>query len=272
MYRLLVMDMDGTLLNDDGFISKKNMEYIELARQAGVKVVLATGRLLASADYFANRLNLSGPIISSNGALIVDGTGEIIHNRSLKDSEVLEVSRCAEKLGVYYHLYGREKIYIKDFSEEILKYYRDSNGKFQVRIQEFKNIENIINEENIQITKILFKEGDEEKRKLLYENLKKIKGIDITSSWHDNLEVLSCGVSKGAALKFLTEKYNLDREAIIAIGDNENDLSMIEYAGLGVSVANGVELLKEKADYITSSNEEDGISEVIKKFILSDRG
>lgn len=269
MYKLLVLDMDGTLLNDKGYISKKNIKSITKARNRGVEVVLATGRLLASANYFAQKLKLKSPLISSNGALLTDCCGKIIFNKILKEFQIKEVSKIAEEIGTYYHLYGKDSIYSKIIHEKMLKYYKDEQGSYQMGVQIFKDIKDIIHDEKIQINKILLKECDIDKRKILKNEIENIVGIETTSSWNDNLEVIKKGVSKGNALEYLAGMYKIDREKIIAVGDNENDISMIEYAGLGISVSNGITKLKEKADYITKlSNDEDAISEIIYKFIL----
>lgn len=269
MYKLLVMDMDGTLLNNKGFISDENIESIIKARKNGIEVVLATGRLLASANYFAQKLNLKSPIISSNGALLKDYSGEILFNKTLENSQIEQVLKKAEEIGTYYHLYGKDNIYSKIISEKILKYYKDEKGSYQMGVKQIKDIKDIICDENIHINKILLKECNAEKREILNKEIKNIEGIETTSSWNDNLEVIQKGVSKGRALEYLAKRYKIEREKIIAVGDNENDISMIEYAGLGISVSNGIAKLKKRADYITkSSNEDNAISEVIYKFIL----
>jgi len=90
----------------------------------------------------------------------------------------------------------------------------------------------------------------------------------VSQSLKDNLEVMNKGINKGNAIRILAEIYGINREEIIAIGDNENDISMIEYAGLGIAMGNAVDTLKERADYITGNYDEDGVAQAIEKFVL----
>ena len=118
------------------------------------------------------------------------------------------------------------------------------------------------------IYKFIFIDNDTKKLYKLREELKNIKNINVSSSWSNNIEVMEEEVSKGNSLKYLCERLNVKRENVIAIGDNENDMSMIDFAGLGVSMGNGNKKLKTIADIITSTNDEDGVAKIIEKYIL----
>ena len=98
--------------------------------------------------------------------------------------------------------------------------------------------------------------------------MEKIDGLEINSSWWDNLEMLEAGVHKGAAVRALAERLNLPMEQVMAIGDNENDLSMFEVAGLSVAMGNGTDRAKESADWVTLTNEEDGVAHAIEKAVF----
>ncbi|MDU5414364.1 MAG: HAD-IIB family hydrolase, partial [Clostridium perfringens] len=100
------------------------------------------------------------------------------------------------------------------------------------------------------------------------EELKKYEDLEVVSSSPSNFEVMNKGTSKGRAVKVLADILNINREEIMCLGDSENDLSMIEFAGLGVAMGNAEEFLKEKADYITDTNENDGVAKAIEKFVL----
>ena len=114
-------------------------------------------------------------------------------------------------------------------------------------------------------------EGVEEKNPYILDEirkeLRKVQGIKITSSWPNNIEVMNEGVDKGNAVKILAEKMNIDREDIIAFGDNYNDIEMIKFAGLGVAMGNAEELIKQEADYVTDTNQDSGVAKAIYKFL-----
>lgn len=99
------------------------------------------------------------------------------------------------------------------------------------------------------------------------KELRKVQGIKITSSWPNNIEVMNEGVDKGNAVKILAEKMNIDREDIIAFGDNYNDIEMIKFAGLGVAMGNAEEFIKQEADYVTDTNQDSGVAKAIYKFL-----
>lgn len=118
------------------------------------------------------------------------------------------------------------------------------------------------------IYKFLFIDNEREKLVKLRQELSTLNGINISSSWDNNLEVMDNWVSKGNSLEFLCNKLKISAKDVIAIGDNENDLTMINYAGLGVSMGNAADIVKNNADIITTTNDEDGVAKIIEKYVL----
>jgi Cof subfamily protein (haloacid dehalogenase superfamily) len=110
---------------------------------------------------------------------------------------------------------------------------------------------------------------NEDKLKEIRDELKEIDDIELASSSRHNIEITRKGVSKGRAVEVLGSYYNIKREEIVAIGDSENDLTMIEYAGLGIAMGNAIDVVKVKADYITDTNNNDGVVKAINKFIVN---
>jgi len=268
-YKLVAIDMDGTLLNSEGKISNRTRQAINEASNKGVYIVLATGRILKSALNYSSKLNLNKPIISSNGALIIDENKRVIYEKPMDLNTVKEIVRIGLEEEIYYHFYDEENFYANVYIEDIIKFYNndDVDKENQIRVNIFKDIDDLILD-NINVYKFLFIDNDISRLNSLKYRLNGIKGVSISSSWSNNLEVMDQGVSKGNSLKFLCEKLNISAEEVIAIGDNENDISMIEFAGLGVAMENGVEKVKSAADLVTSSNDEDGVAKVIEKYIL----
>lgn len=269
-YKLVAIDMDGTLLNSKGLVSDRTRQAIHEASKKGVYIVLATGRILKSAINHSLRLNIKKPIISCNGGIIVDENRRIIYERPIKARAVEEVANLGLKNNIYYHFYDEDSFYSTVYIEEVLNFYNSAESKkdgSEIKINIFDDIKEVINNK-INVYKFLFLDEDKEKLDSLRARLESIEDIGVCSSWGNNVEVMDKGVSKGTSLEYLCNKLKIHPEDVIAIGDNENDISMIEYAGLGVAMDNGVESIKSVSDLITESNDEDGVAKVIEKYIL----
>lgn len=270
-YKLIAIDMDGTLLNSKNEISERNVKAIEEATKKGVHIVLSTGRILTSAEFYADSINLNNYILASNGAIIRDKEKKIIYKIPINMNAVKEVMNLGRKHNVYYHFYDEESFYTNHFIEEIYQYYNASFQKqkgLSIDLHIFKEDKEIYENNNLNVYKFLFLDEDRDKLDKLKGELSNIEGINVSSSWSNNVEVMSDRVSKGLSLKYLCDKLNIDRKNVIAIGDNENDISMIEFAGLGVAMGNGEEIVKNKADIITDTNENDGVAQIIEEYVL----
>lgn len=268
-YKLIALDMDGTLLNSENEVSQRTRKAILGAGEKGVNVVLATGRILASAMKYSSKIDLRRPIISSNGAIIIDENEEIIYKKHIDNSAIEEITRLADKNNMYYHFYTEDSFYSNQYVKDIVEFYNPSGIKDEEKIafNLYEDINEIL-DKKINIYKFIFIDNDTKKLYKLRGELNEIDNINISSSWSNNIEVMEKKVSKGNSLKYLCERLNIPRESVIAIGDNENDISMIDYAGLGVSMKNGDEKLKNISDIITSTNDNDGVAEIIEKYIL----
>ncbi|WP_353092772.1 Cof-type HAD-IIB family hydrolase [Tissierella praeacuta] len=267
-YKLVATDMDGTLLNSSNQVSERTKKAIENAKAKGVHVVLSTGRVLKSALSYSRTLDLRNPIVACNGAIIVDETGNIIYRRPIDNSLVKEIVNIARNNNIYYHFYDENRFYSHTKVDEILKFYSEGDESNRIDIKIFDNIEEITKIKDLNIYKFLFVDDDKNKLQNLRTELNKLNNIETSSSWSNNIEAMGLNVSKGMALSELCNNLKINPEEVIAIGDNENDLSMINFAGLGVAMENGAESIKKQADYVTASNDEDGVAKVIEKFVL----
>lgn len=267
-YKLIAIDMDGTLLNSENKISQRTKNAIKNAQEMGVHIVIATGRILKSALYYADKLNLKTPLVACNGAVVVDKSRSVISEKALSKDKIRNMIKLAKREEVYFHFYDKNSFYSDIRSEEVLEFYSEGNEETQIDLVVFKDIEDIIENHDLSVYKFLFVDNKDEKLKGLREKIDKVENISISSSWINNIEVMEEGVSKGRAVEDLCKKLNISPEEVIAIGDNGNDLSMIRFAGLGVAMENGIKRIKEESDYITSSNDNDGVAKVIEKFIL----
>lgn len=267
-YKLVAIDMDGTLLNSNNEVSERTKKAIEMAKKKGVHIILSTGRVLKSALSYSRNLDLKNPIVACNGAIIVDEDANIIYKRPIDNNKVKEIVNLARRKNIYYHFYDESKFYSHVKVDEVLQFYNEGNENTSIDIKVFQDIEEIVKHKDLNVYKFLFIDNNQDNLQDLRGELDKLGDISTSSSWANNIEAMGLNVSKGEAIRELCTRLQVKPEEVIAIGDSENDLSMLRFAGLGVSMGNGDESIKKQADYTTDSNDEDGVAKVIEKFIL----
>jgi Cof subfamily protein (haloacid dehalogenase superfamily) len=260
-FKLVVIDIDGTLIGPDYTISQRNIEAIRKARSMGVIVTLATGRNFRAAVDYAMELELDVPIITYNGALIrYPHMEEIILHKPLPEALAREIVKIAKENNLRISLYINDNIISDDLGPGY-------PGKLAHNISIVESLEDYFQREPTRI--IVMGDGDNIKKFSQVFTQREAKPYMVTFLGGGNLEVLHPEVSKMSAIKNLAEKLDISKEEIIAIGDNDNDIEMIKFAGLGVAMGNSPQEIKDIADYVTLSNIEDGVAEVIEKFIFN---
>lgn len=271
-YKLICIDMDGTLLNDDKKISNQNIEAIKKAHDKGVNIAICTGRIFISARYFAELIGVKAPIIASNGAYIREkDKEEVVYKVPLGKDNCEEIEKILNRYD--FHKYYNQfdsivsgKAFPKDYRYVIVN--NTLPKKHKINLVTTDNMGQYIKENSDEILKCVCISTDFEKLSEAKAELLKIDGIEAVSSGRDNIEIMNRGVSKGRAVSKLADFYNISSDEVICIGDNENDISMIKYAGLGVAMGNGESYVKDVADYVTNTNNNSGVAKVIEKFIL----
>lgn len=273
MYKLICLDMDGTLLNSSGKISPGNLQAIKSAHEKGVKVTICTGRVFTSAAYYGSLLGVKVPIIALNGAYIREkDKDEVIYKSVLGTHRCRKILKVLKKYGIYAHFNAPDMIFTEKIiysSEGYSRINKDLPDEWKINIQVSEDWERVFEKYGDYITKCIAIDDDVKKIRKAKEELLQDEEIEVVSSWYNNIEIMCKGVSKGRAVKVLSGFYNIKREEIMCIGDNENDISMIKYAGLGVAMGNAEEFVKNEADFVTDKNDEDGVARAIEKFVLS---
>lgn len=262
-YKLVAMDMDGTLLNEKLEISPRTKEAIKKAREEGVVVTLATGRMYQSVLPFAQELDLAIPLITYNGALVRDSaTGETYYHEPVALEYAKEILAIAESRNLHINLYLDDNLYVKEINRRVEFYANIANVKAYA-------VGSLVDFLQDSPTKILSIGEPEELKGLAGEIQEKMEGkVAVTTSNPRFLEIISPLVSKGQALKELAQKLGIKQEEVVAFGDNYNDLSMIEYAGLGVAMSNGPLEVQKKANLVALSNEEEGVADILERYVL----
>ncbi|MDQ0148164.1 Cof-type HAD-IIB family hydrolase [Eubacterium multiforme] len=270
--KLICIDMDGTLLKDQQIVSEENKKAIEEAVAKGVKVAITTGRIYDCAKLYSKEIGLDTPIIASNGAFI-GYNDEVIYNNPLDIDDIKLFFDVTKKYGLKAYLTANFGI----ISEEELPenhVYKILNKTLKedekVKLIVSKDINKEIEKYNGEILKgVCSSELEKDKLIKARKELESLdRNIEIVSSWNDNFEIMKKGSSKGEAAKALAKYFGINREDVMCIGDSENDLSMIKYAGVGVAMGNGTEDVKKAASYITDTNVNDGVAKAIRKFVL----
>lgn len=266
-YKMLVLDLDGTLTNNYKEITPRTKEALMQAQAKGVRVVLASGRPTYGITPIANELMLTnhgGFILAFNGGKIIDYTSrETVFEQTIGKPEVEALYNAADKAGLAILTY-------QDYG--IVTTQKDNN---YVEHEAFINklpvtqCDNFVEDLQYPINKCLIVGDPTPLHELELQLSKDLFGqVEVYRSAGFFLECVPPGVDKAKSLERLLAMVNIDKDDVIAVGDGFNDLSMIEYAGLGIAMDNAPEEVKSRANFVTSSNEEDGVAKVIEKFIL----
>lgn len=244
-YKIIALDMDGTVLNDRQEISEENASAIRDATDAGITVCFATGRGFQSAYPYAEQLGLDTPLITVNGGELWRRPN-VLHRRTQLDTAMVErLHKLALESDVWFWTYAVEGIFNRERWIEPAGAYE---SKHWLKFGYFS-----------------------EDAALLADILRTIRewgGLEITNSSPLNLEINPLGVTKAAALEELCELLGCGMPQVVTMGDSLNDLAMIQAAGLGVAMGNAQDAVKDQADYVTLTNEQHGVAHVIRNLVL----
>jgi Cof subfamily protein (haloacid dehalogenase superfamily) len=263
LYKMITIDVDDTLLTDENIVSKATQAALKEAIDRGLHVTLATGRMFASAKQVASQLELNVPLITYQGSLVKNLMDEhILYERSVPKEAASWLFEAAIQKGYHTQVYWNDTLYALYDNEKVRQYSSISKVPYHIEPDYTKLLDK-------PLTKILFIEEPEVLDTFAKEITANIgELVHVTKSKPFFLEVLHKEGTKGHAVTFLADYYGCDLSEVISIGDSWNDREMIELAGLGVAMGNAVDSLKKIADYITLSNNEDGVKHVIDRFVL----
>lgn len=270
-YKLIAIDMDGTLLTRDKRISEENIKALRRAHDEGVIIAICTGRLYAFVKAYIEQIGFRPFLLGCNGAFIRDDRNNLIYRKTLEYDSSMYIVDVANKYNIYYQYFSDNIVFTSNFNSKFQTYdewNETVRDDLKIKIVELKNDDDLKSVFQKGVLKFILNDDDLNEIIKIRKDLSKDNNINVTSSLPNNIEVIDKQVDKGNALKFLCNHLNIDKKNVIAIGDNENDLEMIRFAGLGVAMGNAMDLIKENADYITKTNEDDGVAYAINKFAL----
>lgn len=284
MIKLIATDMDGTLLNAAHEISQENQEAIKFAQEHGITVVIATGRAFYEANTPVAETDLKVPYICLNGAEVRDETFNIMSTSHLNHSLVSKITSTLKEKDIYYQVYTNRGIYTENPQRDLEIYIdiaeragqkadvekiensiqkRIDNGTLKI-VDNYDKIEDIPGE---LIMKILAFDSDLGKIDLVGQELAQSPNLAVSSSSRGNLEITHSDAQKGIALSTIAKQLGIDLKDVMALGDNLNDVSMLERVGYSVAMDNAAPEVKTVAKYVIDSNENSGVGKAIKKFL-----
>lgn len=288
MYKLIAIDLDGTMLNQYGIVTENTKNAIKQTMQKGTDVIIASGRPIDSIKTIAKEIGNDKYFIAGNGALIYDlQKDEIIYDKFLPKEKVLEIIKICEENSISYNVYTDQTILATALRYNVLYYQKENLKKEESKQTKISIIENMYeyvkNKKEDKFLKMTICDENQTVFQSIVRKLRKIEGIEVLDISHMSRKTIKQGteeitieyyyteitlqnVNKWDAIEYLMEKLKIKKEEVMTIGDNINDKKMIQEAGFGVAMGGSTPEVKQIADYITTSNKEEGVAKVLEKF------
>ncbi len=286
MYKLVAIDLDGTMLNKYGIITEKTKKAISKAQEKGVEVMIASGRAITSVKRFSKEINSNKYFISGNGAITYDiKNNKILYENILSKTKALKIIKICEENSIYYNVYTENGIIAKNLSYNTLYYYKDNLTKpdeNRTHINIVENVYDYFEQREEKILKIMICDEHKTVFNSIVRKLKELSEIEVLEVSHMSRKIIKQGTDEIALEYFYTEVsakdvdkwnaleeiiglMNISKEEVVTIGDNANDLKMITNAGLGVAMGESAPYVKQSADIIAPTNDEDGVAIILNK-------
>lgn len=264
-FKMICLDIDGTLLNSKHQITDKTKEVIKYAsNEKQIPVILVSARMPKGILFLQEELEISQPIICYSGSLVMDKNKNILFNKSISIPSMKKIYEATEKFNVHLSVYKDDQWYIEEMDPWAKQ--ESDITKIIPNINKFDILFDLWDKENSGANKLLIMAEPDEITKI--KEAIRDDSLNIYQSKTTYLEIMPKEASKTSAIEFLKEKFHISQNEIIAMGDNYNDIDMIEYAGLGIAMGNAPDVVKQSANEITLTNDEDGVAEAIKKYVF----
>jgi len=290
MQKLIAIDLDGTLLNSNGNVSKETKKRLQEIIEKDYMIVLTSGRMVESIKSISEEIGGQKYLIAGNGAIVYDiENGEILYKNFLKKDKVLDVIKICEENSIYYNIYTEKELLTPALKYNVLYYHKENANreeKDRTKINIIDNMyEYVKNSEREDFLKITICDEDKMIFNSIIKKIKQIKDIEVLDVEHMSrknimqgteivelkysyTEVSAQNVDKWEAIKYILEIENIERENVIAIGDNINDKEMVQNAGIGIIMKGSSPVVTEIADIVTEeTNNEDGVAKTLEKIL-----
>ena len=288
MYKLVAIDLDGTMLDSYGRVTENTKNTIKKVEEQGVEVVIASGRPIDSIKTIAKEIESKNYFIAGNGAIVYDvKKDEIIYEKTMSKEKVLEIIKICEENSISYNVYTEQEILATSLKYNVLYYHKENLKKEESKRTKINIVNNmyeyIKDKEDARFLKITICDESKSVFNSIIRKLREINDIEILEVSHMARKTIVQGteeypisyyyteistndVDKWNAIEFLIKKLNIKREEVMVIGDNANDKMMIEKAGLGIAMKQSAPSIIELADEVTEGNNEDGVAKILQKY------
>ncbi len=286
MYKLAAIDLDGTMLNSYGVVSDKTKKVLQEKMNQGMDIMIASGRTTCSIIPIAEEINAMRYFIAGNGSIIYDmKNNEVIYDKFIPKQKILEIINICEENSIFYNIYTENEIITKNLKYNVLFYHKMNQTLEEEKRTKIRIVEDlkgyVENNNDSNYVKVMICDSSQLIFNSIKNKLKKVRNVEVLEVGHMSRKVIKEGteeipieyyytevslenVDKWNAIKYLIEKLGIQREEVIAIGDNVNDKNMIIEAGLGVAMGQSTPKVREIADIVTDSNDEDGVAKVLE--------
>lgn len=290
MYKMIAVDLDGTMLNSYGEVTENTKRVIKQTIGKGTEVIIASGRSIDSIKGIAQEIGSTKYMIAGNGAVVYDIKNEkIIYEKYIPKNKALDIIKICEQNSIYYNVYTNKSIIADSLRYNVLYYYKENLKKEdskKTHITLVDNVKKYVEEmKDEKIMKIFICDSTKSIFNSIVKRFTEIQDIEILDVSHMSRKIIKHGtveipieyyyteismqnVDKWYALEFLIDKLGIKKEEVIAIGDNTNDKKMIEEAGLGIIMKGSTPVVTEAADFVTDDNNNEGVAKAIERFIF----
>lgn len=289
MYKLVAIDLDGTMLNSYGVVTENTKKIIKEKIEKGIEIIIASGRPIDSIKAIAKEIGSKNYFIGGNGAVIYDiQKDKIIYEKYMPKEKVLEIVKTCEENSITYNVYTDKTILATTLKYNVLYYHKENLKKPEdkkTNIIMVKDMYDYISKmEEERFLKITICDDTKSVFNSIMRKIKKIGDIEVLDVSHMSrkiirqgteevpieyyyIEISSKNVDKWDAIQFLMEKMQIEKEEVIAIGDNMNDKKMIQNAGLGIAMEGSTPAITYLAKYVTDTNNNEGVAKALEKFL-----
>ena len=287
MYKLVAIDLDGTMLNSYGEVTENTKRVIKETMKKGTEVIIASGRTMDSIKNIAQEIESNKYMIAGNGAIVYDiNHQEIIYEKYIPMSKALDIIKICDDNSITYSVYTNKTIVAESLRYNILYYYRENLKKEDSKKTSITIVENIYdyikNMQDEKVMKIMICDENKSVFNSIIRKMQDIQEIEVLEVSHMSRKIIKNGteevsidyfyteismqnVDKWYALEFLMDKLNINKDEVITIGDNVNDREMIKNAGYGVAMGGSTPKVTEVADYVTEDNNHEGVAKVLER-------
>jgi len=291
MYKLVAIDLDGTMLNSYGEVTENTKRVIKETMKKGTEVIIASGRTMDSIKNIAQEIGSNKYMIAGNGAIVYDiKNKQIIYERYIPKSKALDIIKICDDNSITYSVYTNKTIVAESLRYNILYYYRENLKKEESKKTSITIVESIydyiknLQDDSEKVMKIMICDENKSVFNSIIRKMQDIEELEVLDVSHMSRKVIKNGtedvsidyfytevsmenVDKWFALEFLMDKLNINKEELVTIGDNVNDREMIKNAGYGVAMGGSTPKVTEIANYVTDDNNHEGVAKALEKII-----